>query len=44
MKKKLYYKPTMSIVEIQQQSLLNSGSGIDSKRNGYGKATVEDWD
>lgn len=42
MKKKIYEKPTMNIVKLQQQQLLLNGS-VQSTRPGYGEAQEEDW-
>ena len=44
MKKKLYQKPTMNIVKLQQQTHLMAGSGVQSMRSGYGEAQEEDWE
>ena len=42
MKKKIYEKPTMNIVKLQQQQQLLAGS-VQSTRPGYGEAQEEDW-
>lgn len=42
MKKKIYEKPTMNIVKLQQQTHLLAGS-VQSTRSGYGEAQEEDW-
>ncbi len=43
MKKKIYEKPTMNIVKLQQQTHLLQASGVKSMRSGYGDAQEEDW-
>jgi hypothetical protein len=42
MKKKIYEKPTMQVVKLQQQQQLLAGS-VQSTRPGYGEAQEEDW-
>lgn len=42
MKKKIYEKPTMNVVKLQQQTHLLAGS-VQSTRPGYGEAQEEDW-
>ena len=44
MKRKDYQKPTMNIVQLQQQTHLMAGSGVQSMRSGYGEAQEEDWE
>ena len=44
MNKKDYLKPTMNIVQLQQQTHLMAGSGVQSMRSGYGEAQEETWD
>ena len=41
MKRKDYQKPTMEIVQLQQQTHLMAGSGVESKRSGYGSANSD---
>ena len=41
--RKDYQKPTMNIVQLQQQTHLMAGSGVQSMRSGYGEAQ-EEWD
>lgn len=41
MNKKDYEKPTMTVVELQQQTHLMAGSGVQSTRNSYGIANSE---
>ena len=41
MNKKDYLKPTMTVVELQQQTHLMEGSGLQSTRDSYGKANNE---
>lgn len=43
MRKKLYERPTMNIVKLQQQTHLLAGSGVNAMRNGYGTATDWTW-
>ena len=43
MKKKLYEKPAMHIVKLQQQTHLLAGSGVESSRSGYGKSNESTW-
>ena len=42
MRKKLYEKPAMRVVELQQQTHLLAGSGVESSRSGYGTASTGD--
>ena len=44
MKRKDYQKPTMKVVQLQQQTHLMAGSGVQSMRSGYGEAQEEDWE
>ena len=44
MKRKDYEKPTMNVVQLQHQTHLLAGSGVQSMRSGYGDAQVEEWD
>jgi len=44
MKQKVYQKPTMHVVKLQQQTHLLAGSGVESTRSGYGEAQEEDWE
>ena len=41
MKRKDYQKPTMNIVQLQQQTHLMAGSGVQSMRSGYGNANSD---
>lgn len=43
MKRKDYEKPTMKVVQLQQQTHLLAGSGVESMRTGYGDAQEEEW-
>ena len=43
MKRKDYEKPTMQVVQLQQQTHLLAGSGVQSMRSGYGTAQEDDW-
>ena len=43
MKKKDYQKPTMNVVQLQHQTHLLAGSGVQSMRSGYGEAEEDDW-
>ena len=36
--KKNYQKPTMKVVQLQQQTHLMAGSGVQSMRSDYGEA------
>ena len=44
MKRKDYQKPTMNVVQLQHQTHLLAGSGVQSMRSGYGEAQVDTWD
>jgi len=44
MKRKDYQRPTMKVVQLQQQTHLMAGSGVQSMRSGYGEAQEEDWE
>ena len=44
MKKKDYEKPTMQVVQLQHQTHLLAGSGVQSMRSGYGEAQEDDWE
>lgn len=45
MKKKDYKEPTMRIVEVKQQCLLQDVSNPNSaKRSGYGNAIEQNWE
>ena len=43
MRKKLYEKPTMNIVKLQQQTHLLAGS-VQSTRSGYGETQEDEWE
>ena len=42
MRKKLYEKPTINIVKLQQQTQLLQASGVEANRSGYGTASTGD--
>ena len=42
--KKLYEKPAMSIVKLEQQTQLLADSGVESTRESYGNAQESTWD
>lgn len=44
MKRKDYQRPTMKVVELQQQTHLMACSGVQSMRSGYGTADEEIWE
>ena len=44
MKRKDYQKPTMKVVQLQQQTHLLAGSGVEATRNGYGTAQEDVWE
>ena len=45
MKRKDYLKPTMQVVELQQQAHLLAGSGnVQATRDSYGTATTDEWE
>ena len=46
MNKKHYEKPTMQIVQLQQQCHILSGSSssVGAVRSGYGAATEDNWE
>lgn len=44
MKRKDYQKPTTRVVELQHQTHLMAGSGVQSMRSGYGEAQEEEWE
>lgn len=44
MNKKNYQTPTMQVVKLQHQSHLMVGSGVQSRRSGYGEAQEYEWD
>ncbi|MBR2153085.1 MAG: hypothetical protein IJ901_00490 [Bacteroidaceae bacterium] len=44
MMKKNYEKPTMQIVQLQQQChILSGSSGVGAMRSGYGAANTDTW-
>lgn len=44
MKRKEYRKPTMKVVQLQHQSHILAGSGVEANRSGYGAATEDEWE
>ena len=44
MNRKDYQRPTMNIVQLQQQTHLMAGSGVEANRSGYGTAEEEIWE
>ena len=44
MRKKLYEKPTMKVVKLQQQTHLLAGSGVQSMRSGYDETQEDEWE
>ena len=43
MKTKVYQKPTMKVVKLQQRTHLLMTSGFEASRSGYGTANVQTW-
>jgi len=43
MKRKDYQKPTMKAVQLQHQTHLLAGSGVEANRSGYGTVQEDDW-
>ena len=44
MKKKLYEKPTMQVVQLKQQAYLLQASGNEVLRTDYGEPIEETWE
>ena len=44
MKRKDYQRPTMKVVQLQHQTHLLAGSGVEANRSGYGTAEEEEWE
>ena len=44
MKKKMYEKPTMEVLECEQEVQLLAGSGVGAMRSGYGTADEDTWE
>lgn len=46
MDKKVYHKPSVTVVALHQsEQLLEQSSGfIEAERRGYGRAKTDDWD
>ncbi len=43
MKTKVYQKPTMKVVKLQQRCHILAGSVIEASRSSYGTAVEETW-
>jgi hypothetical protein len=44
MKRKDYQRPTMKVVQLQHQTHLLAGSGVEANRSGYGTAQEDVWE
>ncbi len=43
MKKRIYEKPSMKVLELKQQSQLLAASGTNGSRSKYGEPTEWEW-
>ena len=44
MKKKMYEKPTMQVVQLKHKCQILAGSGVGAMRSNYGTADEYTWD
>ena len=44
MNTKVYQRPTMKVVQLQQRCHILAGSGVEANRSSYGAANEQTWD